>query len=73
MNEEPTDYETIVNALGRILQTKLTMREAESAAPTRDPDASDFYLKTVNDQIAELRRIRERFENCMTTRLVEDP
>ena len=74
MNElSSSDYEIIINALGRILQKKLIMRDAESSRPQRDPDASDFYIRTVEDQIAELRRLRERFEDCMTTSLTEEP
>ena len=73
LTSDTGDYETVVNALGRILQRSLLQRDGEASGPTRDPDASDFYLRTLADRIAELRRIRERFENCMTTSLVEAP
>lgn len=73
LTSDAGDYETVVNALGRILQRSLLQRDGESSGPTHDPDTSDFYLRTLEDRIAKLRRIRERFENCMTTSLVEAP
>ena len=68
-----SDYEQVVNTLSRLIQVSLAMRDSESSRPSRTPDASDFYIGTLKGRIETLRRIRQEFEDVMTTSLVETP
>ena len=67
------DYDNIVNSLSRLIRQELNQCDNESSRPGKGPDQSDYFIKITRAKANELRSIRVRFENVMTTSDTEAP
>ena len=55
----------VVSTLSELIQTSKTCLESERTAPQRTADAMDDYIAHHGRRVAELRRIRNEFEDLM--------
>ena len=73
MLHENANYAAVLDGLTGLIKQSLDAYSAEASRPQRQADAMDYYLKTTGDRAAQLRRIRNEFENIMAAPLEEYP
>lgn len=66
MSKEDNEL-AITNAINELIMRRLKRVEDESCRPGFDPDRSDHFIIVNSGVVRELRRIREEFENIVTT------